>query len=142
MAGTGTTPQRAPGLAAAFALLGLFCAYLAVTGLGETFAGLAAETPVVRVRAGAAAAVPTAAMLLLLALLLFRQPSADGRREKRLFSAVVACLPLLAIMPLGLTWGAGARLEDRGYQRCVGPMGSRGLLTRTWTRGDAPCPVV
>lgn len=136
----GAAPQRAPGLAAGMAVLGLFCAYIAATGLSETFTGLTTAAPLVNVRAGAAAALPAAAMLLLLALLLWRTPSADSRREKRLFGVVLACMPLLALMPLGLTLFAGSRLAAREYRRCEGPMGSRGLLTRTYARGDAPCP--
>jgi hypothetical protein len=137
---TGAGPKRAPGLAAALGALGLLCAYIAAAGLTETFAGLSAGASPVLIRAGAAAAAPAAFMLLLLALLLVREPSASGRREKRLFGAVLACLPLLVVLPMGLNWIAGTRLADQGYRQCAGPMGSRGVLTRTWTRADAPCP--
>ena len=137
---TETAPQRAPLLAAALATFGLFCVFLAWSGLTETFSGFAARSPLVRVRTGAATAAPVSVMLLLFALMLIRRPSADGRREKLLFGTVLACAPLLVIMPVALGLGMGAALGGRDYRQCEGPMGSRGFLTRIWIRDDAPCP--
>lgn len=135
-----SAPQRAPVLATAIAALGLFCVFLAVSGLRESFGGFAAGAPLVRVRTGAATAAPVAIMLLLFAIMLIRQPSADGRREKLLFGLVLACVPLLAVTPVALGLGMGAALSGRDYRQCDGPMGSRQFLTRLWVRHDAPCP--
>lgn len=124
----------------ALGALGLSCALLAWSGLAETLGDFTAGALLVRVHTGAATAVPAAIMLLLPASMLIRRPSADERWEKLLFGLVLACVPMLVIMPVALSLGMGAALGDRQYRPCAGPMGSRQLFKRLWVRGDTPCP--
>ena len=126
--------------------MGLLCLSLVVGWIGGSDLvtlrqGLAAETPLLVVRAGRMAALPSALALLMLSASLFRSP--DGKANKGtgfLFAAASGFALLALLVPIVARPMSAGLLEQAGYAECFRAGGGR-LFTAIWVReGIAACP--
>lgn len=119
-----------------FALLALGGFWLAGSHLAGVLNGIAEGRPIAVMRLMAAA--PFAALILgLMAAMLLVQPGA--RAQRRIWWAIFACLPGLAIGPIAAGAMTQSALPKQGYAKCEsGPSGGRTVTH--WARSVADCP--
>jgi len=134
-----TSKGRVLGLAMAAGGLGLLV-YALVTILGF-FVAISSRAAVVHFDGGAWIALPIAIIWLILAgTILFggkgaAEPGHPSRISvARLLQFSIGLLSVAAILPLATYWGAGAYLEERGYQPCNDEQLGLRSFNRSWSK--------